>query len=701
MKLLYRHSFRTFSAPKLLLSAALVLSLSASLPSYAEDLDVNLDGADIRQVIKVISDVTGKSFIVDPRVKGQKISVVTSRKMTKAQLYETFLSILDVHGYSAVESGNITKIIPKNQAKQNPLPVVDEESDNEPDQLVTRVVRVEHVPVAQLVPILRPLIPNDGQLQAYAPSNTLLISDRSSNIDRVIEVIKRMDREDDEQIEVVKLEHAAAEKLVSTMQALEKKGDKPIPTSTRVAADDRTNSILIAGEKAARKRVREIIEKLDTKAIVEGGTRVVPLRHAKAEELVEVLKTTSSAEQQQQATAEGKQPAAKSSEIAIQADKSSNAIVITAPVETQKDLVKVIRQLDLPRKQVLVEAIIAEVSTDMASELGVQLAYDGVSGDNAGPVLGTNFSGAGPSLAEAIAGAPSLTSGLLLGLGGINLGNRFGVLLKALSGDAATNILSTPTIVTVNNEEAEIVVGQNVPFITGSFSGTGGTTGGSNPTNPFQTIQRQDVGLTLKVTPQINQGNTINMKIQQEVSSLASSSTGASDLITNTRKIATNVVVGNGQILVLGGLIQDAFRDVEEKVPVLGSLPGIGGLFRYTATSKTKENLMAFIHPVIINQGRTSDKVSRNKYKALQQQQNKSKILQRGRFKQHATRFPNIDQVISEDPNNPRPKAIAIPQPVPTNQAAPKTSNTNQSKKRDPYLDQAADIIDEYFSEGE
>ncbi|HHC74600.1 MAG TPA: type II secretion system protein GspD, partial [Thiothrix sp.] len=195
MKLLYRHSFRTFSAPKLLLSAALVLSLSASLPSYAEDLDVNLDGADIRQVIKVISDVTGKSFIVDPRVKGQKISVVTSRKMTKAQLYETFLSILDVHGYSAVESGNITKIIPKNQAKQNPLPVVDEESDNEPDQLVTRVVRVEHVPVAQLVPILRPLIPNDGQLQAYAPSNTLLISDRSSNIDRVIEVIKRMDRE--------------------------------------------------------------------------------------------------------------------------------------------------------------------------------------------------------------------------------------------------------------------------------------------------------------------------------------------------------------------------------------------------------------------------------------------------------------------------------------------------------------------------
>ncbi|MGV6809967.1 MAG: type II secretion system secretin GspD [bacterium] len=700
MKLLYRHPFRTFAAPNVLLSAALMLSLSTSLPSYAEDLDVNLDGADIRQVIKVISDVTGKSFIVDPRVKGQKISVVTSRKMTKAQLYETFLSILDVHGYSAVESGSITKIIPKNQAKQNPLPVVDEKSDNEPDELVTRVVRVEHVPVAQLVPILRPLIPNDGQLQAYAPSNTLLISDRSSNIDRVIEVIKRMDREDDEQIEVVKLEYAAAEKLVSTMQALEKKGDKPIPTSTRVAADDRTNSILIAGEKAARKRVREIIEKLDTKAIVEGGTRVVPLRHAKAEELVEVLKTTSSAEQQQQATAEGKQPAARSSEIAIQADKSSNAIVITAPVETQKDLVKVIRQLDLPRKQVLVEAIIAEVSTNMASELGVQLAYDGVSGDNTGPVLGTNFGGAGPSLAEAIAGAPTLTSGLLLGLGGINLGNRFGVLLKALSGDAATNILSTPTIVTVNNEEAEIVVGQNVPFITGSFSGTG-TTGGSNPSNPFQTIQRQDVGLTLKVTPQINQGNTINMKIQQEVSSLASSSTGASDLITNTRKISTNVVVGNGQILVLGGLIQDAFRDSEEKVPVLGSLPGIGGLFRYTTTSKTKENLMAFIHPVIINQGRTSDKVSRNKYQALQQQQNKSNILQRGRFKQHATRFPNIDQVISEDPNNPRPKAVAMPQQVPTAQPVAETANEHHNKKRDPYLDHAADIIDEYFSEGE
>lgn len=700
MKPLYCYKLHTPSAHKLLLSTALAVSLSASLPSHAKDdqpAAVRFDGVEIRVVIETIAKITGKNFIIDPRVKGQKISVVTGREMGKDEIYETFLSILDVHGYSAVQSGGITKIIPKNQAKQNPLPVVDEESDNEPDELVTRVVRVEHVPVAQLVPILRPLIPNDGQLQAYAPSNTLLISDRSSNIDRVIEVIKRMDREDDEQIEVVKLEHAAAEKLVATMQALEKKGEKPIPTSTRVAADERTNSILIAGEKAARKRVREIIEKLDTKATVEGGTRVVPLRHAKAEELVEVLKTTSSAEQQQQATAEGKKQPTKSSEIAIQADKSSNAIVITAPVEVQNDLVKVIRQLDLPRKQVLVEAIIAEVSTNMASELGVQLAYDGVTGDNSGPVLGTNFKSAGPSLAEAIAGsASSLTSGLLLGLGGVNLGNRFGLLLKALSGDAATNILSTPTIVTVNNEEAEIVVGQNVPFITGSFSGTG-TTGGSNPTNPFQTIQRQDVGLTLKVTPQINQGNTINMKIEQEVSSLASSSASASDLITNTRKISTNVVVGNGEILVLGGLIQDTFRDSEEKVPVLGSLPGIGGLFRYNSTTKAKENLMAFIHPVIVNQGHASDKVSRSKYQALQQRQDQSKILKRGRFKQNAHRFPNIDQIVSEDPNNPRPKAVAMPQ----KNNSPSTENQPTSKKRDPYLDHAADIIDDYFGDSE
>jgi len=417
---------KPFNAKGVLLSAALTLTLQGAVPAMAQDgATVSFNDVDIRTMIETIAKITGKNFIIDPRVKGQKVTVITGKNMGPDEIYETFLSVLDVHGYSAVQSGNITKVIPKNQAKQNPLPVVDEEDTPDPDELITRVVRVEHVPVAQLVPILRPLIPNDGQLQAYTPSNTLLISDRSSNIERVIEVIRRMDREDDEQIEVVKLAHATATKLVETMRSLDKKGEKAAPSATRVSADERTNSVLIAGEKSARKRVRDIIEKLDTPASREGGTRVIPLRHARAEDLVEVLKSTSTAEQQQQATEEGA-PTVKSSEIAIQADKSSNAIVITAPLETQQDLIKVIRQLDTPRKQVLVEAIIAEVSTNLASELGVQVAYDGLEGDNRGTVFGTNFAGANPALAQFASGVPSFGPGFLLGLGGPNLGNHFG-----------------------------------------------------------------------------------------------------------------------------------------------------------------------------------------------------------------------------------------------------------------------------------
>lgn len=690
---------KLFNARGLLLSTALTLTLQGAMPAMANTgATVSFNDVDIRTMIETIAKITGKNFIIDPRVKGQKVTVITGKDMGPDEIYETFLSVLDVHGYSAVQSGNITKVIPKNQAKQNPLPVVDEEDTPDPDELITRVVRVEHVPVAQLVPILRPLIPNDGQLQAYTPSNTLLISDRSSNIERVIEVIRRMDREDDEQIEVVKLSHATASKLVETMRSLDKKGEKAAPSTTRVSADERTNSVLIAGEKSARKRVRDIIEKLDTPASREGGTRVVPLRHARAEDLVEVLKSTSSAEQQQQASEEGA-PTTKSSEIAIQADKSSNAIVITAPLETQQDLIKVIRQLDIPRKQVLVEAIIAEVSTNLASELGVQIAYDGLEGDNRGPVFGTNFTGANPSLAQLATGSTSLSSGLLLGLGGTNLGNRFGLLLKTLSGDAATNILSTPTIVTVNNEEAKIVVGQNVPFITGQYTNSG-TTGG-NSTNPFQTIQRQDVGLTLKVTPQINQGNTINMKIEQEVSSLASSSTGASDLITNKREISTNVVVGNKQILVLGGLIEDSFRDSEEKVPVLGDLPGIGDMFKYSTTNKVKQNLMAFIHPVIMNSGAIVDQVSQQKYQQMQRQQINNGITKRGRLNQTATALPNLDQVITTDrPQTPQTPAnlppIALPEPpAQAVQTTPKKKNTEYDMEY--YMKRTEEALEDYL----
>ena len=657
----------------------ILLTLSTSVAYSKEKANINLQDVDIRTLIETVSRISGKNFIIDPRVKGQKVTVVTGRALNVDDLYETFLSILDVHGYSAVTSGDIIKIIPSNQAKQNPLPVIDDDDANanaKSDELITRVVRVEHVPVAQLVPILRPLIPNNGQLQAYGPSNTLLISDRAANIERVIEVIKRMDRADDEEIEVVPLKHSNASNLVKTMQSLQKKGAgaAPAPSKSRVSADERTNSILIAGNKSARKRVKDIIEKLDTERTKqEEGTKVVRLRYAKAEDLVKVLQGMSGAQQQQVAEKNGT-TITKAAAISILADKTSNSVIITASPALQKNLIKVVKQLDIPQKQVLVEAIIAEISTDLSSELGVQF---GALNKNKGAALGTNFAGSGPSLAEAAVaaasgGIPSLSSGLLMGLAG----SKFGVLLKALKGDAATNILSTPTLVTVDNEEAKIVVGQNVPFITGSFTNTGGTGGSSNPTNPFQTIERQDVGITLKVTPQINVGNTIKLKIEQEVSNIASSSVSASDLITNKRQISTNVIVDDGQILVLGGLIEDTFRDTEQKVPVLGSLPGVGKLFRRTTTSKVKQNLMAFIHPVILRNGVSADYLSRQKYKDLQKRQKDANILKRGQFKHGAERLPDIDENLTHTEDQYRPNhqipAVRLPEPAPVTAAIQK-----------------------------
>jgi general secretion pathway protein D len=688
---------------KLLLSKALlsftlgfVLLILSSPASYSEEkAKINLQDVDIRTLIETVSRISGKNFIVDPRVKGQKVTVITGKALGIDELYDTFLSILDVHGYAAVTSGDIIKIIPSNQAKQNPLPVVDgDDSNAKSDELITRVVRVEHVPVAQLVPILRPLIPNNGQLQAYGPSNTLLISDRASNIERVIEVIKRMDRADDEQIEVVPLKHSTAANLVKTMQSLQKKGTgaTAAPSKSRVSADERTNSILIAGNKSARKRVKDIIEKLDTERTKqEDGTKVIRLRYAKAADLVKVLQGMSGAQQQQVANEKG-QTITKAAAISILADTTSNSVIITASPALQKNLIKVVKQLDIPQKQVLVEAIIAEVSTDLSSELGIQM---GALNKNKGLVAGTNFAGASPSLAEvAIAAAtnsiPSLSSGLLLGLAG----SKFAVLLKALKGDAATNILSTPTLVTVNNEEASIVVGQNVPFVTGQFSNTSTTGGSTNPTNPFQTIERQDVGITLKVTPQINVGNTIKLKIEQEVSSLSSSSVSASDLITNKRLISTNVIVDNGQILVLGGLIEDTFRDTETKVPILGSLPGVGKLFRHTTTTKVKQNLMAFIHPVILRNGQTADTLSRKKYADIQKRQLEANLLKRGELKSGAVRLPNIDEAIShiDPPQTNRNTLPAVRLPEPAEILPRKVQNKAASQKADAHKEQSNEI---------
>ncbi len=597
-----------------------LLALASPGTARAQPVTLNLKGADIQALISTVAEATGRNFVVDPRVKGQ-VTVISAREMEREELYEVFLSILEVHGFAAVPAGNVTKIVPNVKAKQDGIPNIAGDAPDT-DQMVTQVIQVNNVTAAQLVPILRPLVPQQAHLAAYPPTNVLVISDRAANVRRIVEIIERIDRVSDSAIDIVPLEHASASEIVRVLQALQQKSGakQPAQQAVQLAADDRTNSVLLGGERSERLRLRALIAHLDTPLDAGGNTRVVYLRYAKAEDLVPVLTGVSESIQTGKNKG-GKTAARPGAQVNIQADPAANALVITAPPDVFRSLQSVIKRLDIRRAQVLVEAVIAEVSFDKTRELGVQWLMDGTP-DGSGPAGMINFGDStslGSIAAAADQGAIPPVNGALLGFGLVDSETfNFGVLINALSNDANTNILSTPTLVTMDNQEAEVVVGQNVPFVTGSFTNTGGT-GGS--VNPFQTIERQDVGLTLKVTPQINEGNAVQLEISQEISSLSSSSANAADLITNTRKINTTVMVEDRQVVVLYGLIDDSILETEQKVPVLGDVPVLGHLFRYNKVNKVKRNLMVFLRPVIIRDGLTQADIVSGKYQYLRAQQ--------------------------------------------------------------------------------
>jgi general secretion pathway protein D len=434
----------------------------------------------------------------------------------------------------------------------------------------------------------------------------LIISDRARNVQRMVEIIRRIDQSNDEEIEVVPLQHASATEVVRVLTALSQtpRADG-VPVTTSLVSDARTNSVLIGGDRSERLRLRALIAHLDTPLQDGGDTQVRYLRYADAEELATKLQQHFT----QQAAA-GAAPAATSADtVSVWADTQTNAIVVNAPPKLMRSLMNIVDKLDIRRAQVLVEAIIVEVIADKSSDLGVTWAVDG-SGDNA--LIGvTNFppeSGVVQLAGVIGAGGDTATdpssligSGITLGVGRIaDSGTNFAAILHALQGDANTNIISTPTIVTIDNEEASINVGQEVPFVTGSYYNTG-TGGGGGGINPFQTVQRQQVGVKLIITPQINEGgDSLLLKISQEISSIASSSQGAVDLITNQRIIETTVIVEDGGILVLGGLIEDTLRESNQRVPILGSIPLLGALFRSSSSDKVKTNLMVFIRPKIL-----------------------------------------------------------------------------------------------------
>jgi general secretion pathway protein D len=639
---------------------AVLLPLALAVAAQPGDQTLNLKDADIRVLIATVSEITGRNFIVDPRVEG-KVNVVSTKPMSADEVYEVFESVLRVHGYAAIPSGSMVKIVPEAIANQDGTALVEVRG---PDTLVTRIITLEHVSATELMPILRPLIPQQGHLAAHQGSNALVISDRAGNLARIESLIRRIDTRTEAAVEVIPLQHASAAEMARTLTLLgdDKAAQINGTAPARVFADARTNSILLSGDPAARLKMRALITHLDTPLESNESTQVLYLRYAKAEDLVPILESTA-------ATLTGKSGDDKEAKRAtIQAHAETNALVITADPAVYRSLVAVARQLDVRRAQVLIEGIIAEVGDEMATEIGVQwftAPQTNLDGIGQGVIGGTNFPGTGNQGIVSLAQNPlGLGAGLSLGYvdGSIKIPGtdttilNLGALVRALKGDADSNILSQPSIVTLDHQEAQIKVGQEVPFLTGQYTNTS-TTGGTNlPTNPFQTIERKDVGLKLLVTPHINEGDGVRLDIEQEVSSLAPSVQGASDLITNKRELKTSVLVSDGGMLVLGGLISDQVIQNVSKVPALGDIPVLGNLFRYRSTKRTKSDLMVFLKPTILRDAALEASVSSEKYNFIRTRQLEAR--ERG-----AGRAPDTEQPLL--PEQPWSAPMLLPEPAP------------------------------------
>ena len=590
-----------------------------ALTAVAEPVTLNLKDADILALVELVAEATGRSFIVDPRVKGT-VNVVSPGPLDKDALYEVFLSVLKVNGFVAVPSGSMTKILPDTSARTEaafgaaPPP--------QGDVSTTRVIKVENVPAAALVPVLRPLLSKDAHLAAAPASNTLIISDAAANVERLSQIVRRMDLPASGDVETVALQNATASEVVRVLETLQQRtaGGEGGNARGAFVADERSNSVLIGGSRDTRLALRAIIANLDTpQADRSGNIHVVYLRYANAEDMKSVLEGVINALQKVPAAQGATDPSGGLS--TVQSDPGTNALIVSAPPSLWVSIEAVVQKLDIPRAQLLVEAVIVEVSSTLARELGVQWRGSADYDNNRGVIGGTNFdnTGAGANRSN-LNPFGNLGDGLNLGfLDGTRsiLGTNItmGVLVRALQADTGSNVLSTPSLVTLDNHEAEIIVGQNVPFITGSF-----TTPADVNNAPFQTIQREDIGLKLKVKPQINQDGTVRLEIAQEVSSISEATVG-SDIITNKRAITTTAVVQDQQMVVLGGLMDSSLRRSESQVPVLGSIPLIGRMFRYSSTTGGKTNLMVFIRPQVLRDAQVTARVTGDKYDALRRLQ--------------------------------------------------------------------------------
>jgi general secretion pathway protein D len=630
---------------------------------------LNFVNAEIEGVVKVVSEITGKNFVIDPRVKGT-ITIVSAKPLPRAFVYEVFLSALRLQGFAAVEDRGIVKIIPEAEAKLHSAPTLVPGDKTGPagDRIETRVFTLDHESASQVLPILRPLIAPNNTITAYQNNNTLVITDYASNLQRLAKIIEAIDQPSGADPVVIPLQYASAIDVAATInrlfaetaQAPGATGQDPTQRFA-VIADARSNSLLVrAGDPSRLTRLRKFVAILDSPTTAGGNIHVVYLKNAEAVKVAETLRaiysgdaggaaaprsgpaasplgattpastaSASSPAQSVYAAGGGQSQATAGASGIIQADAATNSIIITAPDAIYNNLRAALDKLDVRRAQVYVEALIAELTADKAAEFGVQWqSLTGLDSTNTQGFGGTNFGNRGQNIIGISQNPATADPGLNVGVvnGSVSIPGvgeilNIGLLVRALETDANANILSTPTLLTLDNEEAAIVIGQNVPFITGSYAVTGAAT---TPT-PFQTIERRDVGLTLRIKPQISEGGTVRLQIYQEVSSVVDTVLpNPAGVTTNKRAVATTVLVDEGQIVVIGGLIQDTVNDGVQKVPVLGDIPFLGSLFRYKTRSHNKTNLMIFLRPTLVRDSARADAFTGERYDYILGEQKKA-----------------------------------------------------------------------------
>ena len=602
-----------------LLLGALLASLTQLPDAWAQEQTwkINVKNADLQEFVTQVATITGKTFVVDPRVKGS-VTVISSAPMTQDAVYALFLSVLRVHNFIAMPSGSVIRITPNAQGKQTPGPE-GALRDIAPEELVTRVIAAQNVDSAELVKILRPLIPQYGHIAAVAQPNIVIISDHADNIVRLMEIIEEIDVADEDEVVMMDLEHAWVGSVVAMLEQVAPDSiGKSVagPQRIQLVANERNNTLVIRGKQRPVAELLKLISKLDRPATSSGSTRVFYLKHGDASKIAEILTSI---------IAEKAAPAEGAQETTIQADESLNAIVVRADRGKLTEITDILKMLDVRRSQVLIEAAIVEVSITESSDLGVDLFAVDQSGSST-PLIISPLTGALQSLIAGAGGGDTDSGGILQGvasqrdptLGVAKLdtnGVSFAVIIKALATNQNANLLSTPSILTLDNQEAKIVVGNEVPFRTGSFSTTGD---GSN--NPFTTIQRQDVGLQLTVTPHVHDGKTVRLEVSQEITNVIDVPIGDaafSDVVTSKRTIDTVVLAEDQQTLVLGGLIQDDITKGTSKVPFFGSIPGIGWLFRSETKTNTRRNLLIFLRPTVVNTVESADEVTQRKYQDI------------------------------------------------------------------------------------